>query len=187
MRLSPTLTTLLLAAVLAIGGCTPAAAPPASSRAPTATAARREAPISRTGMLIRRPPAEVFRAFVDPAVTTRFWFTKSTGALTKGARVRWEWEMHGVSADLVVEELEENRRIVIAWGTTVELRFVPWEGNTFVQVTERGFEGTDDEKVALAMDSVAGFSLVLANVKALLEHGVVLTTVLDGKPKGLRL
>ncbi|MEV1167923.1 hypothetical protein [Nonomuraea sp. NPDC049784] len=36
-------------------------------------------------MLIRRPPAEVFQAFADPDVTTRFWFTKSTGKLTPGA------------------------------------------------------------------------------------------------------
>ncbi|MBC7990984.1 MAG: polyketide cyclase, partial [Luteimonas sp.] len=27
-------------------------------------------------MLIRRPVAEVFEAFVDPAITSRFWFTR---------------------------------------------------------------------------------------------------------------
>lgn len=50
--------------------------------------------------LIRRPPAEVFAAFVDPAITTRFWFTKSSGALAPGATARWEWEMYG-AADTV--------------------------------------------------------------------------------------
>jgi uncharacterized protein YndB with AHSA1/START domain len=34
---------------------------------------------AKAEMLIRRPVAEVFEAFVDPAVTTRFWFTKSEG------------------------------------------------------------------------------------------------------------
>jgi uncharacterized protein YndB with AHSA1/START domain len=29
------------------------------------------APSVEVGMLIRRPPADVFRAFADPAVTTR--------------------------------------------------------------------------------------------------------------------
>ncbi len=50
-------------------------------------------PTMTVGMLIRRPPAEVFEAFVDPAVTTRFWFTHSTGKMTSGADLRWEWEM----------------------------------------------------------------------------------------------
>jgi len=40
-----------------------------------------QVPTSKTGMLIRRPVAEVFEAFVDPAITTRFWFTRSSGRL----------------------------------------------------------------------------------------------------------
>jgi hypothetical protein len=35
-------------------------------------------PVAKTGMLIRRPVAEVFAAFIDPGVTTKFWFTKSS-------------------------------------------------------------------------------------------------------------
>ena len=38
-------------------------------------------PKSKTGMLIRKPVAEVFEAFVDPDITTKFWFTKSSGRL----------------------------------------------------------------------------------------------------------
>jgi hypothetical protein len=57
----------------------------------------RAAPIAKAEMLIRRPVAEVFEAFVDPAVTSRFWFTRSTGRLEVGRRVRWDWEMYGRS------------------------------------------------------------------------------------------
>jgi uncharacterized protein YndB with AHSA1/START domain len=39
----------------------------------------RQAPVAKTGMLIRKPVAEVFEAFLDPDVTTKFWFTKSSG------------------------------------------------------------------------------------------------------------
>jgi uncharacterized protein YndB with AHSA1/START domain len=53
-------------------------------------------PSVKVGMLIRRPPDEVFQAFVDPAVTTRFWFTRSSGKMTPGASIRWEWEVQGV-------------------------------------------------------------------------------------------
>ncbi len=39
----------------------------------------KQVPISKTGMLIRRPVADVFEAFVNPDITTKFWFTKSQG------------------------------------------------------------------------------------------------------------
>ena len=57
----------------------------------------RQAPVAKAQMLIRRPIGEVFEAFVDPAVTTRFWFTRSTGRLEEGKEVRWDWEMYDVS------------------------------------------------------------------------------------------
>jgi len=41
-------------------------------------------------MLIRKPANIVFDAIVDPTVTTRFWFTKSSGRLTQDAKVKWE-------------------------------------------------------------------------------------------------
>ena len=56
--------------------------------------------VVKAEMLIRRPVAEVFEAFVDPAVTTKFWFTKSSGRLEAGKRVRWDWEMYGVGDEL---------------------------------------------------------------------------------------
>src|SRR6266851_2430254 len=33
------------------------------------------APMTSTGMLIRKPVTDVFEAFVNPNVTTQFWFT----------------------------------------------------------------------------------------------------------------
>ena len=43
-------------------------------------------PVATAGMLIRRPVAEVFEAFANPAVTTRFWFRRgSTAELVKVA------------------------------------------------------------------------------------------------------
>ena len=40
-----------------------------------------QAPVVTATMLIRRPAAEVYAAFVDPAVTTRFWFSRASGPL----------------------------------------------------------------------------------------------------------
>ena len=44
-----------------------------------------QVPVAKTGMLIRKPAAEVFAAFVEPQITTRFWFSKSSGRLEPGA------------------------------------------------------------------------------------------------------
>ncbi|WP_449398004.1 hypothetical protein [Chryseobacterium wanjuense] len=40
-------------------------------------------------MLIRKPVEDVFNAFINPEVTTNFWFTKSTGKLEEGKTVTW--------------------------------------------------------------------------------------------------
>ena len=141
-------------------------------------------------MLIRRPPGEVFRAFADPAVTTRFWFTKSTGPLVPGANVRWDWEMFGVSANVAVKEVDEDSRILMEWGdgggsTTVDWRFTPWEGDaTYVEVTETGLSGDGDALVSRAADSTGGFSLALCAAKAWLEHDIALSVVRDRFPQG---
>ena len=34
-----------------------------------------QAPIAKAEMLIRKPVAEVFEAFVDPEITRKFWFS----------------------------------------------------------------------------------------------------------------
>jgi uncharacterized protein YndB with AHSA1/START domain len=51
------------------------------------------APVAKTGMLIRRPVTDVFEAFVDRAITTKFWFA--------------------VSARVVPHVIEPNRRILL--------------------------------------------------------------------------
>jgi uncharacterized protein YndB with AHSA1/START domain len=144
-----------------------------------------------TGMLIRRPARDVFEAFVDPSVTTQFWFTGSSGRLEPGARVRWEWEMYGISVPVTVKAIEPNERIAIEWQgysgpTTVEWTFASQpDGTTFVGITEVGFQGDGDALLKQVADSTQGFSLVLAGLKALLEHDVRLNLVADRFPKGI--
>ena len=81
-------------------------------------------PIVRAEMLIRRPVAEVFNAFVDPAITSRFWFTRGSGPLEQGAEIKWYWDMYGVSADVKVRSIEQDRRIVIEWPTPGRVGFL---------------------------------------------------------------
>lgn len=141
-------------------------------------------PVACATMLIRRPASEVFEAFIDPAITGRFWFTRGSGRLKEGEAVTWYWDMYGVSAQVTVKSLEQDRRILIEWPTPVEWKFTPRGAEaTFVTITASGFVGSGDEKVAQAIDSMGGFSLTLAGCKAFLEHGVELNLVADHNPE----
>ena len=140
-------------------------------------------PVVRAEMLIRRPASQVYQAFVDPATTSKFWFTRSSGPMKQGSKVTWYWDMYGVCAEIDVVALESDRRIVVHWPTRVEWVFAPRGAEaTLVTITESGFTGTEDEQVSLAMDSMGGFSLVLAGCKAWLEHAVELNLVADRNP-----
>jgi uncharacterized protein YndB with AHSA1/START domain len=148
-------------------------------------------PITETGMLIRKPVAEVFEAIVNPEITTKFWFTRRSGRLAVGRPIRWDWQMYDASIEVTAKAIDDKRRIVVEWPgysgpTTVEWTFAPLnDGNTFVRVTESGFTGTGDQLVKYVADSTQGFTLVLAGLKALLEHGVRLNLVGDRYPKGV--
>ncbi len=150
-----------------------------------------QAPVAKAQMLIRRPVAQVFEALADPAITSRFWFSRGSGRLEAGKRVRWDWEMYGVSAEVDVKAVEENRRILVEWGgpenpTSVEWTFEPrGEDRTFVTVKNWGFHGDAEKTAAAALDSTGGFSFLLAGLKAYLEHGIELSLVEDHAPDAL--
>ncbi|HEY0736294.1 MAG TPA: SRPBCC family protein [Herpetosiphonaceae bacterium] len=150
-----------------------------------------QVPATKTGMLIRKPAAEVFEAIVNPDITTQFWFTKSSGRLEVGESVTWEWEMYNASASVTAIAIEPHTRIAIEWPGYSGMTTVEWllasqaDGTTFVTVTEAGFTGTGDELVQQVTDSTQGFSLMLAGMKALLEHNIRLNLVGDRYPAGL--
>ena len=143
-------------------------------------------------MLIRKPIAEVFEAFINPEITTKFWFTKSSGRLEVGKQVTWTWEMYDVSTQVNVKEIEHHKRILIDWPygdvpTAVEWIFTPYgDDATYVTITNSGFKGDGDKVVNDALDSKGGFTWVLAGLKAFLEHGIQLNLIADAFPKGLR-
>lgn len=149
-------------------------------------------PIAKAEMLIRKPVAEVFEAFINPEITRRFWFTKSSGRVEAGKHITWTWEMYDHSIEVDVKEVEAGKRILIEWGnygsmTTVEWVFTPHKNNTtYVTITNSGFQGDGDKVVSDALDSKGGFTWVLAGLKALLEHEVELNAIADAFPKGLR-
>lgn len=151
----------------------------------------KEPPTVKVGMLVRKPVAEVFEAFVDPAITSKFWFSKGSAKLKTGTKVTWDWEMYDLSESVSVKDVDRNKRILVEWSaygapTTVEWTFTSRpDGTTFVDITETGFSGTGDEVAGLAIGSTEGFTMVLAGLKAYLEHDLTLNLVPDRFPDGV--
>jgi len=149
--------------------------------------AEKTIPTVEVQMLVRRPAKEVFEAFIDPAITTNFWFTKSSGRLEAGKTVTWEWEMYGASAQVVVKEIIDSKKIKIEWGnpaTTVDFEFYDRGDNTtYVVIKNYGFHLTGDELIQAIKDSTGGFTTVVDGLKAYLEHNLKLNLIADKFPK----
>jgi uncharacterized protein YndB with AHSA1/START domain len=147
--------------------------------------------VAKAEMLIRSSVAKVFEAFVEPAITSKFWFSRGSGKLEAGKTVRWDWEMYGFSVDARVKALEPNKRILVEWSAYGMPTDIEWvftarrDGTTFVSITNSGFGGSPQEIASKAVGSTEGFSFVLAGAKALLEHNVLLNLVPDRFPDGL--
>lgn len=75
---------------------------------------------AKAEMLIRKPVADVYEAFINPEITTKFWFTKSSGRLDENKNITWTWEMYNVDVDVEVTELQPNQKISVLWGNYEE-------------------------------------------------------------------
>ncbi len=154
-----------------------------------------KSPSVDTGVLIRRSPHDVFEALADPSITTRFWYTKSSGRMEAGAELTWEWEMYGASGKVWVQVVEPDRRIRFSWEgydpahpTTVEFLFIPYENDaTYLRITETGFSGDADTQVSRALESTGGFTFLLSALKAALQHDVTRRVTMDAHPPNLQM
>lgn len=144
-------------------------------------------PMAECQMMIRKPVSKVFQAFIDPKVTTKFWFTKSSGKLEKGSTITWQWEMYNVSAEVSVKEIIENEKISTEWGepaTTVDYEFTALsDETTYVVIRNYGFEQTGNDLIQAINDNTGGFTTVLDGLKAYLEFGIELNLVRDKFPQ----
>ena len=146
---------------------------------------------AKAEMLIRKPIKIVFQAFINPEITTKFWFTKSSGKLEEGKETQWTWEMYNHSISVRTKTIEPNKKIVIEWGNDDEISTVEWtfknlgEAGTFVSILNSGFQGDTEKLIAQIRDSTEGFTLVLAGLKAYLEHNIELNLISDRFPKEL--
>jgi len=129
--------------------------------------------VARAKMLIRRPATETFDAFVQPDLITRFWLKGTTGPLGQGAQVEWQFMVPGATERVNITAFDKPRHIAFAWaesGLGVDIKFFEEQRSiTVVSVEVRGFEvegGTDQ-----VVNATEGFSIVLCDLKVLLESG----------------
>lgn len=144
-----------------------------------------KSPVVQVELLIRAPSSQLFEAFVEPAMITQFWLARASARLEPGARVRWDFVVKGASTEIEVKELVKDTKIVIEWdqGERVEWSFAPRaEAETLVGITHSRINGDADAAVTEALDSTQGFTLVLCELKALLERGVRLNLMHDKFP-----
>jgi uncharacterized protein YndB with AHSA1/START domain len=134
-------------------------------------------------MLIRKPIAEVFNAFIDPTITTKFWFSRSTGKLIKGKKVTWYWDDYNVSDEIEVLEIKPNECIIIRWdnpSTEVVFSFQSVSADsTYVVIKNFGFHQQGKALLDAVMNNTGGFTTVLDGLKAYLEFGIQLNLVRD--------
>jgi len=128
--------------------------------------------MAKAEMLIRQPPSNVFDAFVKPDILTRFWLEAASGPLAPGARVTWRFMVPGASESLTVTAFDPPQLIAFDWsdGLHVRLGFADHPpGATRVTAEVTGF--ATDARVADIVDATEGFSIVLCDLKTLLETG----------------
>lgn len=136
-------------------------------------------------MLIRKPIQKVFEAFIDPEITTNFWFTKSTGKLEEGKTITWEWEMYGAKSEVKVLQIIPNQLIKTEWGlfsNNVDYEFKEMEKGTLVIIKSYGYSETGEDLLSVINDNTGGFTTVLDGCKAYLEHGINLRLIEDKFP-----
>ena len=123
-------------------------------------------------MLVRRPASEVWEAFVEPDRICRFWLGRSSGRLEDGATVRWTFKVAGAETDVTVVEAVQGELLDLRWddGQPLQIAFEDRGDATLVTVRVTDFGG--DTPAANAVESMSGFTVVLASLKMWLEHGI---------------
>lgn len=142
---------------------------------------------AKAQILVRRSRDEVFNAFVDPVVMSKFWFKRKDQGLREGDTITW---FVGDASDALeievrVKSIKQPSQIIIEWGQDGQFTTVSWtlvEQNSDVTrlvIEEHGFIGSRDEAVSQALDSTGGFNQMIVALKALLEHNSTINVVED--------
>lgn len=134
-------------------------------------------------MLIRKSSNIVFTAFIDPNITTKFWFNHASGRVEQGKSVLWTWTKYNVSSQIHVLKVIENELIQIQWGeekTKVDFIFEKTDKNfTYLKIRNSEISLEGQALIDYIVDTTGGFTTVVDAAKAWLEYGIQLNLVND--------
>ena len=135
---------------------------------------------------IARPVHEVFEAVADPAKLSGYFTTGGAqGRLETGAQVTWDFADFPGAFPVWVDEVVQDKRIVLRWEapgmeddrgaagkTIVTMEFEALEdGRTLVTIAEAGWPVTD-KALEACLGNTEGWTGMLCAMKVYVEHGI---------------
>ena len=138
-------------------------------------------------VLVHRPVADVFDAFVNPETMSRFWFIRRDDGLRAGQTMTWYLgaQPDAPRFEVQVTSLERPSLIVMEWENEEGFTTVVWTfeakspDTTLLRVEETGYSGDPQSVIAAALDSTGGLNQVIIAAKAWLEHRAPVNVVAD--------
>lgn len=123
-------------------------------------------------MYVEAPPERVYSAFVEPEFLTRFWLSEASGPLRVGQAVDWSFMVAGAQDTVTATRLDPHKQIAWQWSDgAVQIDLEAFAGGTAITLIQDEFSGGVEEQVEAALNGTEGFSIVLCDLKTLLESG----------------
>lgn len=122
--------------------------------------------------LITCKVSDAFDAFIEPSRITKFWLSSTTAPLSDGATVTWQFMVPGAVDTVTVDIFRRPSLIQLTWSDGSKTRFEFSESagdNTKVSITAEVSAGAD--LMDQVVNTTEGFSIVLCDLKTLLESG----------------
>jgi uncharacterized protein YndB with AHSA1/START domain len=126
---------------------------------------------ARVSQLITCTTGQAFDAFVNPAKITQFWLASVSAPLSRNGTATWRFMVPGAVDTITVDELQPASLIALSWsdGSTLRLEFAEHSaGQTRVSAE---FTVAADDTIDQIVNTAEGFSIVLCDLKTLLESG----------------
>lgn len=131
---------------------------------------------SQASIQIQKPVHEVFDGITNPEKMTKYFISKSTGSLTSGQEVFWQFPEFDGSYPVNQVNVQPNSIISFVWdpGTVVRIELEEQaDGSTVVSVTE-GSKPLNEENMKWLVSNTGGWANFLACLKAYLEYDIQL-------------
>ena len=83
---------------------------------------------AKAQILVHRPRDEVFNAFIDPVVMSKFWLTRKDQGLREGDTISWFVgdAPDAIEIEVRVTSIKPPSQIILDWGHGDQFTTVSW-------------------------------------------------------------